>query len=590
MSKEQKIDEIRHSLSHILAMAVLKKFPDAKLGIGPTIENGFYYDFLLPDKLSDSDLPAIEKEMKRMIKRNIAFEKKITSRDEALKKAKKDKQDFKVELINDLPKDEEISFYESDTFSDLCAGPHVKNSGAIKNDAFKITHLAGAYWRGDEKNQMLTRIYGVAFETKKELDEYLEMVEEAKKRDHRKLGKELDLFVFSDVVGKGLPLWTAKGSTIRRELETFIVDEEIKRDYQHVYTPDIAKIDLYKKSGHYPYYKDSMYAPIKIDKEEFMLRPMSCPHHYELYLSKPKSYRDLPMRIAELAKLYRYEQSGELNGLIRVRSFCLADAHIICADVKQAKQEVGGALDLIEYIAQTFGLEFGKNFTYRLSLGDRKDDKKYYKNDKAWDQAEDILRQTLKEMKRDFVEAPDEASFYGPKIDVQMKNVLGKEDTAFTVQYDFVMPERFNLVYTDKKGKEKKAIVIHRSSVGALERVIAFLIEHFAGAFPLWLSPIHVKIITVGEGHIEFSKKMAKEFQSEGIRVEIDHSDETVGNKIRKSSQEKMPYTLVIGDKEMNSDDLAVRVRGKKDLLNIDKQKFISKIKTDIKNRELELL
>jgi threonyl-tRNA synthetase len=296
------------------------------------------------------------------------------------------------------------------------------------------------------------------------------------------------------------------------------------------------------------------------------------------------------MRIAELAKLYRYEQSGELNGLIRVRSFCLADAHIICADVKQAKQEVGGALDLIEYIAQTFGLEFGKNFTYRLSLGDRKDDKKYYKNDKAWDQAEDILRQTLKEMKRDFVEAPDEASFYGPKIDVQMKNVLGKEDTAFTVQYDFVMPERFNLVYTDKKGKEKKAIVIHRSSVGALERVIAFLIEHFAGAFPLWLSPIHVKIITVGEGHIEFSKKMAKEFQSEGIRVEIDHSDETVGNKIRKSSQEKMPYTLVIGDKEMNSDDLAVRVRGKKDLLNIDKQKFISKIKTDIKNRELELL
>lgn len=590
MPKDQKIDEIRHSLSHILAMAVLKKFPEAKLGIGPTIENGFYYDFLLPDKLSDADLPALEKEMKKIIKQNIAFEKKVVPRDEALKIAVHNKQDFKVELINDLPENEEISFYSSGDFSDLCAGPHVKNSSAIQNEAFKLTHLAGAYWRGDEKNQMLTRIYGVAFENKTKLDEHLVRLEEAKARDHRKLGKELDLFYFSDIVGKGLPLWTAKGAVIRRELERFIVDEEIKRDYQHVYTPDVAKIDLYKKSGHYPYYKDSMYAPIKIDKEEFMLRPMTCPHHFELYLSKPRSYRDLPMRIAELAKLYRYEQSGELTGLIRVRSFCLADAHIICADIDQAKQEVKGALDLIEYISNIFGLEFGKDFTYRLSLGNRQDEKKYYKDDKSWDQAENVLRQTLKEIKRDFVEAEDEASFYGPKIDIQMKNVLGKEDTAFTVQYDFVMPERFNLVYTDKNSEEKKGIVIHRSSVGALERVIAFLIEHYAGNFPLWLSPVHVKIITVGEGHIEFAEKLKKEFADQEIRVEIDSSSETVGNKIRKSTMEKIPYTLVIGDKEMNSDNLAVRVRAKQDLLNIDKKEFITKIKTDIKNRTLELL
>ncbi|MBT6691383.1 threonine--tRNA ligase [Candidatus Parcubacteria bacterium] len=588
MPKQEKIDAIRHSLSHIMAMAVLKKFPDTKLGIGPTIDNGFYYDFLLPDKLSDTDLPRLEKQMKKIIQQKTAFTKTVMDKKQALDKVKD--EDFKVELINDLPAAEEISFYESGDFSDLCAGPHVKDTSEINPHAFKLTHVAGAYWRGDEKNPMLTRIYGVAFENKEELEAHLEMLEQAKLRDHRKIGKELDLFTFSDVVGKGLPLWTAKGATIRRELENFIVDEEIKRGYQHVYTPDIAKIDLYKKSGHYPYYKDSMYAPIKIDDEEFMLRPMSCPHHFELYSSKPKSYRDLPMRIAELAKLYRYEQSGELSGLMRVRSFCLADAHIICADVEQAKQEVAGALDLIEYISDTFGLKFGQDFSYRLSLGNRQDDKKYYKDDKAWDQAEDVLRQVLKNMKRDFVEAPDEASFYGPKIDIQMKNVMGKEDTAFTVQYDFVMPERFNLIYTDKNNKEKKAIVIHRSSVGALERVIAFLIEHYSGNMPLWLSPTQVKIITVGEGHIKFSKKLAEEFQTQSIRVEVDDSAETVGNKIRKSAKEKMPYTLVIGDKEMGSDQLAVRVRGKQDLLNIDKKEFISKIKTNIQNRELELL
>lgn len=588
MKSEEKMHKIRHSLSHILAMSILKKFPDAQLAIGPVIDNGFYYDFLLPASLSDTDLPKLEKEMKKIISQKIKFEKTISSRQEALEKSKQQK--FKVELINDLPADEKISYYSSGNFVDLCAGPHVEYSTDINPKAFKLTSTAGAYWRGDENNQMLTRVYGVAFETKEELDEYLAMVEEAKKRDHRKLGKDLGLFIFSEIVGKGLPLWTAKGATIRRELERFIVDEEIRRGYQHVYTPDIAKIDLYKKSGHYPYYKDSMYAPIKIDKEEFMLRPMTCPHHFELYSSSPKSYRDLPMRIAELAKLYRYEQSGELTGLMRVRSFCLADAHIICADVEQAKQEVEGALDLIEYIAHIFGLEAGKNFTYRLSLGNREDEKKYYKNDKSWDQSEDVLRQVLKSNNRHFVEVEDEAAFYGPKIDIQMKNVMGKEDTAFTVQYDFVMPERFNLTYIDKKGQEKKAIVIHRSSVGAIERSIAFLIEHYSGNFPLWLSPVQIKIISVGESHQEFCQNLSKEFAQEGLRSEVDISDETVGNKIRKTTQEKVPYALVIGDKEINSKDLSVRVRGKQELLTISKEKFVNEIKEAIKNRRRELL
>jgi len=395
----------------------------------------------------------------------------------------------------------------------------------------------------------------------------------------------MDLFVFSDVVGKGLPLWTSKGAIIRRELENFIVEEEMKRGYEHVYTPDIAKIDLYKKSGHYPYYKDSMYSPIKIDEEEFMLRPMTCPHHFELYTSKPRSYKDLPMRIAELAKLYRYEQSGELSGLMRVRSFCLADAHIICADKNQAGEEIDKALGLIEDIAKIFGLKMGEEYSYRLSLGDRGDDKKYYKDDKAWNDAEEILRKVLKSRKAKFIEAPGEAAFYGPKIDIQMKNVRGKEDTAFTVQYDFVMPERFNLVYTDKKGKEKKAVVVHRSSVGAIERTVAFLIERYAGAFPVWLSPSQVKIIAVSENHVEFSQKLAQEFKDKKIRVEVDSSDETVGNKIRKAVQEKPPYILVIGDKEVGSENLNVRDRGGRETREIKKDDFIEEILKKINDK-----
>jgi len=374
-----------------------------------------------------------------------------------------------------------------------------------------------------------------------------------KDRDHKKLGRELDLFTFSDAVGKGLPLWTPRGSVIRRELERFIVDEEIRRGYLHVYTPDIAKLDLYRKSGHYPHYQDSMYAPIVIDDEEFMLRPMTCPHHFELFLSRPHSYRELPMRIAELAKLYRYEQSGELMGLQRVRSFCLADAHIICATEEQAVEEIGKALDLIEFVAGMFGLKKGTEFRYRLSLGDRSNTEKYYKNDAAWEKGERLLKELLDERKEDYIAAKDEAAFYGPKIDVQMKNVNGKEDTAFTVQYDFCMPDRFDLTYTAADGTQKRAFVVHRSSIGAIERIVAFLIEHYAGAFPLWLSPVQVKVLPVSEKHAAYAEEIATAMKDAGLRAEISEANESLGKRIREAKLEKVPYSLVVGDEEASA-------------------------------------
>ncbi|MDP3899891.1 MAG: threonine--tRNA ligase [bacterium] len=591
MTKDNNIEKQRHSLSHIMAIAVKKLWPEVKFAIGPAIDNGFYYDFDFgKNSVGEEDLKKIEKEMKHIVSQNLEFTRTEMGIDEALKKEQANGQPYKVELIEDLKTGGEtkVSYYHSGGFEDLCAGPHLESAKSIAKGSFKLTKLAGAYWRGDEKNKMLTRIYGVAFETKKELDDYLAMLVEAEKRDHRKLGKELGLFVFSDVVGKGLPLWTKKGSIVRMTLERFIVEEETKRGYEHVYTPDIAKIDLYKKSGHYPYYKDSMYPPLKIDNEEFMLRPMTCPHHFELYLSKPRSYKELPMRIAELAKLYRYEQSGELTGLIRIRSFCLADAHIICADKESAGDEIDKALELIEYLAKIFGLKMGDDYWYRLSLGNRKDEKKYFKDDKAWDDAESILRKVLTKRKADFVEAEDEAAFYGPKIDVQMKNFRGKEDTAFTVQYDFVMSGRFNLVYTDKNGKEKLTVVVHRSSIGAVERTIAFLIERYAGAFPVWLSPVQVKLIAVGENHVKFCEELADEFRSSDIRVEVDNSNETVGNKIRKAVKEKDPYMLVIGDKEMGSDNLMVRDRGRVEVREIAKDDFIKEIKEKVKTHVID--
>ena len=592
------LEKIRHSLAHLMAMAVLEKFPKAKLGIGPIIENGFYYDFD-KIKISDADILEMEKRMRELIKKDLKFQKEIISFAEAKKLFAN--QPYKLELIKELQKSKKpITIYKTfeglsktqnlkpkTLFVDLCAGPHINSTKEINPDSFKLTKIAGAYWKGSEKNPMLTRIYGVAFEIKKELDDYLKMMEEAEKRDHRKLGKDLDLFVFSDIVGKGLPLWTEKGAIIKRELERFIIDEEIKRGYKHVCTPDIAKVDLYKKSGHYPYYKDSMYAPMKVDEEELILRPMTCPHHFELYLSKPRSYKELPMRIAELAKLYRYEQSGELTGLIRLRGFCLADAHIICKDSKQAGEEIYGALDLIEYAATLFGFKIGENYSYRLSLGDRKNKEKYYKDDKAWNEAEGILRKILRNRKSRFIEAKDEATFYGPKIDIQMKNARGKEDTVFTVQYDFVMPKRFKLNYVDEKGKEKEAIVIHRSSIGAIERTIAFLLEHTAGKLPLWLSPVQTIIIPVSDKFNDYGNKILQELKNNGIRAEIDDNNETLGKRIRNAELQKIPYILVVGDKEVQNQTINVRhyKRGQEGEVKIEK--LIEKITNEVKNKTL---
>lgn len=588
METNDKLIRARHSLAHLLAIEVLKHDPAAKLAIGPWIDDGFYYDFeFSPGKTpTPEDLEKFEVGMRASIAANPSFVLADISADEA--RARFASQPYKLELIEELAqKGEKLTTYQTGDFVDLCAGPHVAAAGEIAQDAFKLDRVAGAYWRGDEKRPMLTRIYGLAFSSKEELDAYLAQREEAQKRDHRKLGKDLDLFVFSDVVGKGLPLWTERGTTVRRELERFVVDTEIERGYRHVMTPDIAKLELYKKSGHYPYYKDSMYAPIEIDGDEFMLRPMTCPHHFELYLSKPRSYRELPMRIAELAKLYRYEQSGELSGLVRVRSFCLADAHIVCADAPQAGAEVSSALDLIEYMAGVFGLKAGENYSYRLSLGDRANGEKYFKDDAAWDAAEAELRKVLQARGVPFVEAEAEAAFYGPKIDVQMRDVRGKENTAFTVQYDFVMPKRFGLGYVAADGAEREAIVVHRSSIGAIERVMAFLIEHYAGAFPLWLAPVQVAIVPVKDAHLEFARKLAADFRAAGLRPEVDDGNDSFGKKIRNAKTMKTPYVIVIGDKEIEAGQVSLEPRAGEKIGPVPVAEALAMLSAEAKERRL---
>lgn len=578
MNNEQ-LDNLRHSCAHLLAAAVMKLWPDTKHAIGPAIENGFYFDFQFKEPISEADFPKIEATMAELAKTWKSFERHELTADQA-KKEYPDNQ-FKHELINEFSDEgkEKLSFYKSGEYWDLCRGGHcVHPDRELKH--FKLLSVAGAYWRGNEKNPMLTRIYGTCFPKKQELEDYLQRLEDARKRDHKKLGKELGLFTFSETVGKGLPLWTPKGATVRRILERFIVDEEIKRGYLHVYTPDIANLALYKKSGHYPYYKESMYAPIVIDEEEYMLRPMTCPHHFELYLSEKHSYRELPMRIAELAQLYRYEQSGELMGLLRVRTFCLADAHIVCRR-SQAKTEVDGVLDLIDFVCKKLGLEQGTNYRYRLSLGDRSDEKKYFKEDASWDQAEQVLREVLEERKANFYEAEKEGAFYGPKIDVQMKNVNGKEDTAFTVQYDFVMPKRFELTYTNEEGKNEEPVVVHRSSIGAIERVMAFVIEHYAGAFPLWLAPVQVALIPISEKHIEGAQNYASQLREKGYRVVVDEKSEPMQAKIRAHTLQKVPYLGIIGDREIASNAISVRSRDHGDLKSIAFQDFINRLVTE---------
>lgn len=577
------ISHLRHSLAHLLGAATLKHYPDAKLTLGPAIDDGFYYDIKFSESFSVDGLTAIEATMRELLPTWKTVTHKEVSKEEALAYFKGN--EFKEELINEIAeRGEKITLYTMGDFTDLCRGGHVDDLSTIDPQSFKLDRIAGAYWRGSEKNPVVTRIYGLGFETKADIDTYITNREAARDRDHRKLGKELGLFTFSPLVGSGLPIWLPKGATIRRELERFIVDTELKWGYLHVNTPDIAKLDLYRKSGHYPYYKESMYAPIVIDDEEFMLRPMTCPHHFQLFADSPKSYRDLPMRIAELAKLYRYEASGELSGLVRVRGFCLADAHIICADPAQAKDEVGRALDLIEYVATTFGLKRGEDYWYRLSLGDRTNTEKYYKNDEAWEEGETILRDILVTRDCKFYEAPDEAAFYGPKIDIQMKDVNGKDNTAFTVQYDFCMPDRFELEYMAQDGTKKRPLVVHRSSIGAIERVMAFLIEHFAGAFPLWLSPTQVAIVPVKDIHTDAAATLAAKLRDETIRVDVINDNNSLGKRIHAAKSAKTPYTIVLGDKEIESGTYSIELRdGTK--IELAYEALLEKLNHEIKTR-----
>jgi threonyl-tRNA synthetase len=579
---DENLDYLRHSCAHLLAAAVMEIWPSAKRTIGPAIENGFYYDFDFGDvKVSEDDFPKIEAKMLELVKTWKGFERKEVTKAEALKLYKDN--EYKKELIEEFTKEgQKLTLYTSGKYTDLCRGGHCQHPDK-ELKFFDLLSVAGAYWRGSEKNKMLTRIYGTVFPTREGLDDYLKRQEEAKKRDHRKIGKELGLFVFSDLVGAGLPLLTPKGATIRRILERFIVDEELKRGYLHVVTPPLAKVDLYRTSGHYPYYKDTMYPPMKVEEDELILRPMTCPHHFMLYKSAPRSWRELPVRFAELASQFRYEKSGELSGLMRVRMFTLADAHII-TQPEHAKDEIRAVLDLIDYVNKRFGMVKGEDYRYQLSLGDRKETKKYYKDDAAWDHAEHVLREVLKEVGAPFYEAPNQAAFYGPKIDVQVKNIAGHEETAFTVQYDFVMPKRFDLTYVAPDGSLKQPVVVHRSSLGAFERTMAFLIEHYNGAFPVWLAPVQVTLIPIAERHVKAAKKMAEVLTNRGIRTEVDEKSEPMGAKIRNATLQKVPYMGIIGDKEVTQERISVRTRKGEDLKAMSLENFLSLLQEAIEH------
>lgn len=581
------LDSMRHSCGHVMTMAVLKFFPKAKMGVGPAIQNGYYQDFELDRPLIPQDLKKIEKEMYQIRAKKYKFIHEEWPVKKALDFYKKHNQPYKVELINDLiadnPKLKTVSIYKTGDYIDLCAGPHIESSDKIGE--FKLLSIAGAYWRGDEKNKMLQRIYGTCFSSKKELDDYLAMLEEAKKRDHRKLGKDLGIFFFSDLVGPGLPMWLPKGTVVIDELERLAIKMEKEAGYVRVRTPHIAKKEMYLTSGHLPYYKDSMFPPMELledgKKMTYYLKAMNCPHHHQIYAHAPKSYRELPIRLAEYGTCYRYEKSGELFGLMRVRSLQMNDAHIYCTE-EQFESEFMAVIKLYQEYFKIFNI---KKYVMRLSTHDKKGlGKKYIDNEKLWLKTEHMVRSAMKKSKIPFVEVPNEAAFYGPKIDVEIWSVIGKEFTLATNQVDFAVPERFGLTYVDEKGKEKTPICIHRAPLSTHERMIGFLLEHYAGAFPVWLAPVQAMVLTISEKQIKFSQEVIKKLLEAGIRVELDDRNESVGKKIREAEMQKIPYILVIGDKEVQAKSVAVRERGKGDLGAIKLDKFIEKI-----NKEIEL-
>ncbi len=574
LKDKQGLQVYRHTASHVLAQAVKNIFPTSKLAIGPTIENGFYYDIEFKTPITKDDLTKIENEMKAIIKSDFPIERLVYSKKDAVKICKDFSEPYKVELINDLPKGSIISFYKQGDFMDLCRGPHLPSTGKIK--AFKLTSVSGSYWKGDEKNKMLTRIYGTAFEKKSELEEYLTALEEAKKRDHNKLGRELGIFMTEDVVGQGLPILMPKGAKIMQVLTRFVEDEEERRGFMITKTPVMAKSDLYKISGHWDHYRDKMFIMGDENSPEVMaMRPMTCPFQYQIYKNGLKSYRDLPCRYSETAPLFRKEASGEMHGLIRVRQFTLSDGHIVCTP-EQVEEEFKRCLDLSYYFLECLGMK--EDVTYRFSKRGASNKEKYIDNDKAWNETEGLMKKILDDIGLDYVEADDEAAFYGPKLDVQIKNVYGKEDTLITIQLDFAAAHSFDMTYIDENGEKQYPFIIHRSSIGCYERTLALLIEKYAGAFPLWISPVQVKVMSLTERTADYAKKVVDSLKMAGLRAEVDIRNEKIGYKIREAQLAKIPYMFIVGDKEMEENTVSVRSRKEGDLGAMALEQIIAKL------------
>ena len=570
-----------HSSAHLMAEAVESLFPGAKFGVGPAIDAGFYYDIDLGDhNLDAGDLARIEKKMGELASRDSTYTRETIPWADAVRYFEKKGDQYKLELLEGL-KDEEITFYHHGGFTDLCAGPHIPSTGRIK--AIKLLSVAGAYWRGNEKNRMLQRIYGVTFPSQKELDEHLERLEEAKKRDHRKLGQEQELFLLTPKVGSGLPLWLPKGTVLREALEGFLREEQRKRGYLPVITPHIGNLELYRTSGHYPYYKDSQFAPITMENgEQFLLKPMNCPHHHQIYMSKPRSYRDLPVRLAEFGTVYRYEQSGEMNGLTRVRGFTQDDAHIYCMH-EQLKDEIKRTVELTQLVFATFGMEV----TTRLSYRDNKNTEKYGGAAEFWEQAQREIKEVADEMGLKYFVGIGEASFYGPKIDFMVKDAIGRTWQLGTVQVDYVMPERFDLEYTGSDGKKHRPVIIHRAPFGSMERFVGLLIEHYAGEFPLWLAPLQAVVLPITDNQLDYAKKVYEAVKSAGIRVELDDRNEKIGYKIREWETRKTPYMVILGEKEKGAEALSVRQHRKGDLGQTTEAEFVAKLRKEIDEKTI---
>ncbi|HDE8832007.1 TPA: threonine--tRNA ligase [Staphylococcus aureus] len=574
---EEALEVLRHSTAHLMAHAIKRLYGNVKFGVGPVIEGGFYYDFDIDQNISSDDFEQIEKTMKQIVNENMKIERKVVSRDEAKELFSND--EYKLELIDAIPEDENVTLYSQGDFTDLCRGVHVPSTAKIKE--FKLLSTAGAYWRGDSNNKMLQRIYGTAFFDKKELKAHLQMLEERKERDHRKIGKELELFTNSQLVGAGLPLWLPNGATIRREIERYIVDKEVSMGYDHVYTPVLANVDLYKTSGHWDHYQEDMFPPMQLDETESMvLRPMNCPHHMMIYANKPHSYRELPIRIAELGTMHRYEASGAVSGLQRVRGMTLNDSHIFVRP-DQIKEEFKRVVNMIIDVYKDFGFE---DYSFRLSYRDAEDKEKYFDDDDMWNKAENMLKEAADELGLSYEEAIGEAAFYGPKLDVQVKTAMGKEETLSTAQLDFLLPERFDLTYIGQDGEHHRPVVIHRGVVSTMERFVAFLTEETKGAFPTWLAPKQVQIIPVNiDLHYDYARQLQDELKSQGVRVSIDDRNEKMGYKIREAQMQKIPYQIVVGDKEVENNQVNVRQYGSQDQETVEKDEFIWNLVDEIR-------